>query len=341
MKISKLSVLVTIGMTIVTTGFCDETNSVTATTPFAANSAISYAPAVLPGKGLAQHDFLYAGEGHQERMFIIRGGQVVWAFTNSARGEISEAVLEPNGHILFTRQFGITEITQDKQVVWNFDAPPGTEIHTAKPIGTNSVMFIENDKPAKLIVMNKSTGAIEHEFELPVNLAASVHRQFRRVELTAAGTVLVGFLDLGRIVEYDWNGKTLWSQDITNCFSATELPNGNILAATSGNQFVREINRKGETVWEWTAADAPGYKFSNTQVATRLPNGNTLINNWFNQPVDKLDQDHAPVQAIEVTPDKKIVWALRSWTPPTDLGPSTTIQILDDPGAAEKGGLQR
>ena len=96
---------------------------------------------------------------------------------------------------------------------------------------------------------------------------------------------------------------------------------------------------QGETVWEWTAADAPGYKFSNTQVATRLANGNTLINNWFSQPVDKMDPSNAPVQAIEVTPDKKIVWALRSWTPPADLGPSTTIQILNKPGLAQKGVL--
>jgi hypothetical protein len=39
---------------------------------------------------------------------------------------------------------------------------------------------------------------------------------------------------------------------------------------------------------------------------------------------------NAPVQAIEVTPGKKVVWALRSWTPPADLGPATTIQILDE-----------
>jgi hypothetical protein len=64
-------------------------------------------------------------------------------------------------------------------------------------------------------------------------------------------------------------------------------------------------------------------------VATRLANGNTLINNWFSGSVEKISPDHQPVQAIEVTPDKKIVWALRSWTPPADLGPSTTIQILD------------
>jgi len=36
-----------------------------------------------------------------------------------------------------------------------------------------------------------------------------------------------------------------------------------------------------------------------------------------------------------VTPDKKIVWALRSWEPPADLGPSTTIQVLDEPVTPE------
>jgi hypothetical protein len=288
-----------------------------------------YSPAILPGDGLAQHDFVYSGEGHQELLFIIRGGKIVWSYKHPARGELSQATLEPNGHILFARQYGITEITLDKKVAWNFDAPPGVEIHTASPIGTNSVMFIENAIPPKLIVINKDSGAIEHQLTLPMNPAHAAHRQFRHAELTSRGTVLVSFLDMGKIVEFDWSGKSLWSYDITNCFSATELPNGNILAATSGAQFVREINRKGETVWEWSAADAPGYKFANTQVATRLANGNTLINNWYDGSIKGIDPSHQPVQAIEVTPDQKIVWALRSWMPPTALGPSTTIQILD------------
>ena len=30
-------------------------------------------PAVLPGEGLAQHDFFYAGEAKTERMLIVRG----------------------------------------------------------------------------------------------------------------------------------------------------------------------------------------------------------------------------------------------------------------------------
>jgi outer membrane protein assembly factor BamB len=287
------------------------------------------APAVLPGKGLAQHDFFYAGESKAERMSIVRGGKIVWSYTHSGQGEISDAVLESNGNILFAHQFGITEISSDKKVVWNYAAPAQTEIHTAQPFGSGSVWFIQNGNPAKFVVMQKASGKIEHQFELPVKNPDSVHGQFRRARLTAAGTILVAHMDARKVVEYDLDGKVLWSREMANCWSAAPLGNGNILVAGAGDKSVREINRKGETVWEWTAADTPEYKFSNVQTATRLPNGNTIINNWFNEWGDKLDLGDAPVQAIEVTPEKKVVWALRAWAPPADLGPSTTIQILD------------
>ena len=98
---------------------------------------------------------------------------------------------------------------------------------------------------------------------------------------------------------------------------------------------MREVNRKRETVWEWTPADAPEYGINSLQIATRLPNGNTIINNWFNQWSGAVDLAAPPIQAIEVTPDKKVVWALRSWSAPADLGPSTTIQSLDEPSVPE------
>ena len=44
------------------------------------------------------------------------------------------------------------------------------------------------------------------------------------------------------------------------------------------------------------------------------------------------------MQLIEVTPDKKVVWALRDWT---TLGPSSSTPLLDEPGVAEKRELQR
>jgi hypothetical protein len=260
-------------------------------------------------------------------MFIVRGGKIVWDYTHPAKGEISDATWLPNGNILFARQHGVTEITADKQVVWNYDAPTNTEVHTAQPFGTNSVWLIQNGDPAKFMVINKANGQTENEFVLPVGNPKNTHGHFRHARLTDAGTLLVAHMDLGKVVEYDLTGKALWSLPVPGIWSATPLKNGNILVA-SNQKFVRELNRQGDVVWEWKPGDTPDYKLSNLQLATRLPNGDTLINNWFNQWNGQVDLTNAPVQAIEVTPDKKVVWALRAWTPPADLGPATTIQIL-------------
>jgi hypothetical protein len=72
------------------------------------------------------------------------------------------------------------------------------------------------------------------------------------------------------------------------------------------------------------------------QEVTRLANGNTLINNW----VGSVAQEDWPgvVQLIEVTRDKKVVWALRDWT---TLGPASSTQLLDEPGSVERRQLER
>ena len=65
-------------------------------------------PAVLPGKGLAQHDFFYAGEAKSQDMYLVRNGKVVWEFHDpTGKGEISDAVLLSNGNVLFAHQFGV------------------------------------------------------------------------------------------------------------------------------------------------------------------------------------------------------------------------------------------
>ena len=294
-----------------------------------AQAPSSTPPAALPDTQLSRHNFFYAGEAKQERMFIVRDGRVVWSCTYPGKGEISDAVLLPNGHVLFAHQFAITEIDAQKNVVWNYDAPPNTEIHTFQPYGDNSVIFVQNGNPAMAVVVNKSTGAIEHQFNLPVAHPESIHGQFRRARLTSKGTLLVAHMDMGRAAEYDMTGKQLWSVDAPGIWDATPLDNGNVLISGNTNKYVREVNRKGETVWEFTAADAPEYSVSNMQTATRLANGNTLINQWFNEWSGPVDPANPPVQAIEVTPAKKVVWVLRSWSPPADLGPATSIQILD------------
>ncbi|MES2426227.1 MAG: hypothetical protein V4560_04610 [Bacteroidota bacterium] len=294
------------------------------------------APAVLPGKGPAEFDFFYAGEAKHRKMYIVRKGKIVWSYIDTlGKGEISDAVLMRNGNVLFAHQFGVTLIDKNKNVLWNYDAPKNHETHTAQPIGNDHVVFIQNGDTAKLFVMNIKTNTIERQFILPTK-GTGTHGQFRHARLTRDGNILVAHMDLGKIREYDIDGKQLLSIDMPGIWSVEPLKNGNILACGhEGHRtsFTREVNRKGEVVWEYMMSDMPDYQFPEPQIATRLANGNTLINNWFNQWDSKLDPANLQVQAIQVTPAKKVVWALRSWTAPMNLGPSTTIQLLDDANA--------
>jgi len=166
-------------------------------------------PVTIPGNGLNEHDFLYAGEGGPETMFIVKGGSVVWTYTHPAKGEISDAVMLSNGNILFAHQFGITLIDQQKNVLWNYDVPDGNEVHTAVPIGTDHVLFVQNGKIAKVIVINIKTNQVEKEFEVPVGNPGKVHPQFRHARLTNNGTLMLAHMDLNKIVEYNSDGKAI------------------------------------------------------------------------------------------------------------------------------------
>ncbi len=305
-------------------------------------------PVVLPGGGLEGHPFLYAGETERRRpeqtMSVVRGGKVVWTYTipgKSATGhaqEISDAWMLSNGNIVFSRETGAMELTPDKKVVWNYDAPAGCEVHAVQPVDAQRVFIMQNGTPARAMIVNTTNGNIEKEAVIPA--ATPAHSQFRHARLTAAGTILAAHLNEGRVAEYDWSGKEIWSVAAPSVWAATRLKNGNTLISLE-HTGVREVNPKGETVWEFTQADVPDITLLSMQEASRLANGNTLICNWVPGSVP-LTEWPKVVQLLEVTPGKKVVWAVRAWGGDADLGPATSVQLLDEPGPAEKPGqLQR
>lgn len=294
----------------------------------------------LPGKGMAQHPFLYCGEWQnrstsQQTIYIIRNGEVVWSYTNPLKGELGDCTMLSNGNIVFSRQFGASEITRSKEVVWNYDAPPGTEIHTAYPIDGARVLIMQNGNPAKLMLIYKPDNKVEKELTLEAR-SSNPHGQFRHVRMTQAGTFLVAHMDFGDVVEYDQKGNQLWSVPAPSAWAAVRLKNGNTLISGNQHGYVREVNPKGETVWEIKKDDLPGIPLYTVQEVARLANGNTLINNWVGSV--RLADWPKVVQLIEVTPEKKVVWALRDWTV---LGPASSTQLLDEPGVVEKRELQR
>jgi hypothetical protein len=228
-------------------------------------------------------------------------------------------------------------ITPDKKKIWEFECPKGTESHSCQPIGKDSVLMALNGNPAKVLIINTAANKILKEILIPT-ATTNTHAQFRHVRITQNGTIIVPQLAENKVVEYTLEGKEVWSVHAKSPWSAIRLHNGNTLISGDWSGYTREVNMKGDTIWELTQADVP-FKLFNNQTANRLANGNTVICNWCaGNP--KMEEWAGTVQVFEVTPNKKVVWALSSWENP-DLGPSTYIQLLDEPGNSDNGELQR
>jgi outer membrane protein assembly factor BamB len=290
-------------------------------------------PAGLPGKGLAQHSMLYVGENYT-KMFLVIDGKVIWTYQTGPGYEYDDVWMLSNGNILFTRMQYVAEITPDKKVVWRYDCDNSsgtnhTEVHTCQPIGLDKVMFVVNGLPPRLMVVNTQTGAVEVNHVLPFGQAMSpgnIHGQFRRARYTAQGTYLLSYLSENKVVELDKDFNQVWTYPIRSPWAALRLKNGHTLITDEHDYLTREVNAKGDTVWEFTNTNLPAaYQFASApQSCTRLANGNTIF-------CSRGGGGKSP-QLVEVTPDKQVVWVLQDWQ---TLGDATGVQILDDPGIPE------
>jgi len=271
-------------------------------------------------------------------MFLVRDGKIVWQYSipmKAARGGIQEfddATLMPDGNIVFSRMSGAGIVSPDKKLVWEYSAPVGTEVHSAQYLGDDRVLIMRNGTPPQAMIFNTKTNEVEKIIPISTTIKP-IHGQFRHIRMTPAGTILVPHMGEGKVVEYDQTGKEIWSVDAKSPWQALRLKNGNTLISGDAHSYVREVNPKGETVWEFNQMDVPEIKLFNIQGAERLANGNTVICNWCPNGLKNKKLWPETVQVLEVTPDKKVVWALRSWEAPADLGTATSIQLLDEPGA--------
>ena len=298
-------------------------------------NAVGLAPS--PGQGLAQHPFLYYGEGNNV-LYVVNHGKVIWTYAFPKGGEIDDAWMLSNGHIVCTTMKHCYEVTPDKRIVWSYDCPAGTEIHALQPVGLDQVMVVENGLPPHLYIFNKKDNSKAVQHELPALSATdpkTVHTQFRNCRMTGQGTYLLPFLKEGRIVEYDKNWNEIWTTKAEGPWSAVRLKNGNTLVPGDNHAYVHEVNPQGNIVWAIERNDLPGIELRVVQTANRLDNGNTVFCNRGGSSTNRF----GIVQVIEVTPDKKVVWAVRDWNA---LGPATGIQLLDQSGIPENpGDLQR
>jgi hypothetical protein len=282
-----------------------------------------------PGNGIGQHPMLYVGENYN-RISMTNQGKVIWTYDTQGGFELDDIWLLSNGNVLYSHMTYIEEITPTKQVVWHYDPPAGSEIHTCQPIGLDKVVIGMNQDPnPKIMIINTTTKAVELEHTMPDGGGLPVHGQLRRMRVTANGTYLVAWISKGKVIEYDQDFKPVWTYSTPRPWSVSRLHNGHTLIQDETETTCKEVDQQGNLIWSLKKSEiaVPGAQLNgNTQTCERLASGNTVM---------LIHSTPGNLQAAEVTHDKNVVWALEDWK---NLGDATSAQFLDEPGIPEVPG---
>jgi hypothetical protein len=208
-----------------------------------------------------------------------------------------------SGNTLIAEHIGdrIIEVTQDGEVVWEYDDVVAPMEAQRLENGNTLIADTGNQR----VIEVTPNGEVVWEYKEAV-IAGSVQK-------LANGNTLIADYVGNRVIEVSRIGEIGWeyTKDLGPCWSQ-RLENGNTLVADPGNQRVIEVSQNGEIVWEY------GYGIVFPYVAQRLANGNTILSDQF-QEGSPIGTDYSGQRVIEVTPDKEIVWEYYTFANPAGV----------------------
>ncbi|MBY0521980.1 MAG: PQQ-binding-like beta-propeller repeat protein [Gemmataceae bacterium] len=176
----------------------------------------------------------YNGQRVTERDFA---GKVVWEYRIQSPVACQRL---PNGHTFIACHNQMVVVDSTGKSVWTF-ARPEHDIMTAVRMRNGQTIMIANGGQAVHI---DATGKVGKMF------AVNFNHQFGGIDLLPNGRIVVPQINLNKVVEFDADGKSVWSATATNPTSAVRLQNGNTLAACFNQQKIVELDKDGKTVWE-------------------------------------------------------------------------------------------
>lgn len=241
-----------------------------------------------------------------ETFILSAEGKQVWSVPFATR----DGWVLPNGDVLLAANRCPDYPNGAAVLVHGADKPgvlfQGTqsEVDTVQPLPGGHVLLTESGPRPRLLEIDRN-GKVIVEFPLQCQ-TDNFHMQTRMARKLANGHYLVPHLIDKVVREYTKEGKVVWQVQTPNWpFTAIRLPNGNTLIDCTHGDMVIEVDRTGKTVWQLSNSDLPEALIHDACGGQRLANGNTVITSYGAGGVDA-------VKLFEVTPDKKVVWTLKT-----------------------------
>lgn len=160
--------------------------------------------------------------------------------------DVAEPALEarrlPNGHTLITTRSRVYEVDRHNKEVWS------TKNHAGRGMILSACPL-----PGGQIGICYQTGEFVRQNRSGKTLASfPIGRLFRptgsHIQGLPNGHILVPQFYDGKVVEFDGNGREVWSASYHQPASAQRLPNGRTLVAGYGSNVIVELDKNGREV---------------------------------------------------------------------------------------------
>jgi hypothetical protein len=149
---------------------------------------------------------------HQGPLAIVdEEEEIEWQYDVLQLGdEANDAWLLPSGNLAYAYKKGAQELTQQRQVVWNFPAPGGSEIQSCQPLPGGHFLIAEaHDGGVGYLRELDGSGKEVSSVTVDVGQNVGAHGQFRQVRKTPQGTYLASYNGLNKSREYGAQGQLL------------------------------------------------------------------------------------------------------------------------------------
>jgi hypothetical protein len=242
--------------------------------------------------------------------WVLPNGNVLLAIGKG--GKLPSGDVVPGGAAIEISRGSAEADSPAGRIVWRYDGTQA-EVNSIQKTAEGTYVLTEAGPNPRLLEI-AADGTVKTEFVLACQ-KPNAHMQTRMARKQPDGTFLVPHLLDFAILRYSTEGAILSKIDThvpgeptinSWPFTAIALPDGGMLAAlTNGNRVV-EFDADGKIRWQVTAAEVDG-AINDACGVQRLPNGNTMIASYR---IGKGGE-----RMLEVTPDKKVVWAWKADVP--------------------------
>ncbi len=175
-------------------------------------------------------------------------GKILWEYQTPDQALSARRL--PNGNLFVSTNSTVAEVTREGKEVYRhrFPAPGagGSRINSACRLRSGRLLVLTDD--GSMVEVDPTTGKILATHRAPDQGTYSVE------PLPNGGWLAAGY-GVGKVVEYDASGKSVWEYTFPSAFHALRLPNGNTLITSHGGRKMIEVTRDRQVVREQSFDD--------------------------------------------------------------------------------------